>query len=34
MDEMLAGGGDFARPLIERLGYHHDRLEELSEALV
>ena len=33
MDEMLAGGGEFARPLIGRLVQHHDVLQELSEAL-
>jgi hypothetical protein len=33
MDEMLAAGGAFPRPLIDRLVRHHDALEELSEAL-
>jgi hypothetical protein len=33
MDEMLAGGGEFARPLIGRLVQHYDVLQELSEAL-
>lgn len=33
MDEMLAGGGEFARPLIGQLVHHHDVLQELSEAL-
>jgi hypothetical protein len=33
MDEMLGAGGEFPRPLIERLVHHHDRLEELSDAL-
>ena len=29
MDEMLAGGGEFPRRVIERLVHHHDTLEEL-----
>ena len=33
MDEMLAGGGAFPRPLIGPLVHHHDVLQELSEAL-
>jgi hypothetical protein len=33
MDEMLAGGGAFPRPLIGQLVRHHDVLQELSEAL-
>jgi hypothetical protein len=32
MDEMLAGGGEFPRGLIERLVYHYDMLEELFGA--
>jgi hypothetical protein len=32
MDEMLAGGGEFPRRLIERLVHHHDTLEELFGA--
>jgi len=34
MDEMLAAGGEFPRPVIERLVYHHDMLQELFDALV
>jgi hypothetical protein len=33
MDEMLAGGGEFPRPLIDQLVRHHDALQEVSEAL-
>ena len=33
MDEMLAAGGEFPRPVIERLVHHHDTLQELFEAL-
>jgi hypothetical protein len=33
MDEMLAAGGEFPRPVIERLVHQHDTLEELFEAL-
>lgn len=33
MDEMFAAGGEFPRPLIERLIYRHDVLQELFEAL-
>jgi hypothetical protein len=33
MDEMLAGGGEFARELIGGLVHRHDVLQELSEAL-
>jgi hypothetical protein len=33
MDEMFRAGGEFPRPLIERLVYRHDMLEEPSEAL-
>ena len=29
MDEMLAGGGEFPRRVIERLVHHHETLEEL-----
>jgi hypothetical protein len=32
MDEMLAGGGAFPAPVIERLVHHHDTLEELFGA--
>ena len=33
MDEMLRAGGEFPRPLIERLARRHDLLQELFEAL-
>ena len=33
MDEMFGAGGEFPRPLIERLAHRHDLLQELFEAL-
>ena len=33
MDEMFGAGGEFPRPLIERLARRHDLLQELFEAL-
>jgi hypothetical protein len=33
MDEMLAGGGTFPVPVIERLVHHHETLDELFGAL-
>jgi hypothetical protein len=33
MDEMFGAGGEFSRPLIERLARRHDLLQELFEAL-
>lgn len=32
MDEMIAGGGEFPRFVIERLVHHHDALEKLFGA--
>lgn len=33
MDEMFGAGGEFPRPLIERLARRHDLLQELFESL-